>query len=56
MQVIQNGDNTHHHDQVITLHSLSTIKASSNKLPNEIPDDFLLLIFVWFYRHEAALL
>jgi hypothetical protein len=34
---IQSGDNTHHHDHVITLHSLRTIKAivkSVGKLPN----------------------
>ena len=31
---IQSGDNTHHQDHVITLHSLSTINATVKRVVN----------------------
>ncbi len=36
---IHKGHNTHHHDQSITLQSLRTTKAISNRPPVEMPAD-----------------
>jgi hypothetical protein len=36
---IQKGDKTHHQDQLMTLHSLRTIKVSPSKAGNPIPVD-----------------
>jgi len=48
--VIQNGLNTHHQDQSITLHNFRTINASSNKLVKHTPllDEFDFDIFYNF--------
>lgn len=40
---IQIGDNTHHHDQVITLVNFNTIKAIVNAPVNPIPEPFEIL-------------
>lgn len=40
---IQIGDNTHHHDQVITLVNFNTIKAIVNAPVNPNPEPFEIL-------------
>ena len=45
---IQSGDNTHHHDHVITLHSLSTMNAivkRLGKLP-KVNTNFIIVNYI----------
>lgn len=43
---IQIGDNTHHQDQSITLHSFKMMNANNKRPKNPIPGDVLLLLIL----------
>jgi hypothetical protein len=52
---IQNGAVTHHHDQLITLHSFSTIKVMPSKPHTPTPPDavvFLLSIDTSIHKYS----
>ena len=47
-QAIQIGDNTHTQDQVITLQSFNTTKATVNKVDNDVLDVTTVLLISIF--------
>ena len=47
--ISQKGDKTHHHDQVITLHSFRTIKATPSIAGSPIEAEFDLLVDIWIW-------
>lgn len=44
--VIHNGDNTHHHDQLMTFVNFNTMNAIVNRPENPIPDIVVVVVDV----------